>query len=152
MDYLYFDDFVGQAGQFTISAPVAVNEAAIIEFARQFDPQPMHVDPEAAQSITGGLIASGWHTAALTMRLMLDSRTTPLAPGTLGLGFESLKWLKPVRPGDVLRVHVELLEATPSASKPDRGIITNRMTTLNQHDEPVQVMISKAIVPRRPPA
>jgi len=110
----------------------------------------MHTDPEAAKSITGGLIASGWHTASLTMRLLITGRGYRPAPGTLGLGFDDLRWHRPVRPGDALHLHAELLSARPSASKPDRGIITIRFTTLNQHGEVVQTMTSSALVPRRP--
>ncbi|HQT39839.1 MAG TPA: MaoC family dehydratase [Acidocella sp.] len=144
---MYFEDFV--VGQVTEAGPVAVSEADIIEFGKQFDPQPMHVDPVAAVGITGGLIASGWHTASLTMRLLVTGRHYQPAPGTVGLGFESLKWLKPVRPGDTLRLRVELLAVRASTSKPGWGIITNKMITLNQHGEPVQEMKSSAIVPMR---
>ena len=147
MDYHYFEDFLPGRG-FT-TAPVTVTEAEIIDFARKFDPQPMHTDPEAAKTITGGLIASGWHTAAVTMNLLITGGFYNPAPGTLGLGFESLKWLKPVRPGDQLRLTAKVLDARPSETKPDRGVVTNHFTTLNQHDEPVQIMTSSAIVPRR---
>lgn len=145
--YQYFEDIV--PGHSSETGVKTMTETDIIRFAKEFDPQPMHVDPEAARSITGGLIASGWHTAAVTMRLMLGMREKPMAPGTLGLGFQELRWLQPVRPGDSLRVRIEVLETRPSESKPDRGIITSRLTTLNQRGELVQVMISKAIVPKR---
>jgi acyl dehydratase len=147
-DYQYFEDLT--AGLSMETSSYTVTEPEMIAFAIQFDPQPMHTNPVAAKSITGGLISSGWHTASLTMRLMVtDGRYNP-APGTLGLGFESLKWLKPVRPGDALHLRIEVTDARPSQSKPDRGIITNRVTTLNQHGEPVQEMVSRAIVPKRP--
>jgi acyl dehydratase len=145
-DYTYFEDFV--VGSKLETPPLTVTEADIINFAIQFDPQPMHTDPEAAKSITGGLIASGWHTASLTMKLLITGRQYNPAPGTVGLGFESLKWLKPVRPGDTLRLQLELIAARESESKPGWGIITNRFTTLNQNDEPVQTMVSSAIVPK----
>jgi acyl dehydratase len=145
--YRYFEDYA--AGQAAETGTRVMTEADILRFAQEFDPQPMHTDPVAAQEITGGLIASGWHTAAITMRLMLDSRPEPSAPGTLGLGFQELRWLQPVRPGDTLRVRIEILQTRPSDSKPDRGIVTSRFTTLNQRDEPVQTIITNIIVPKR---
>jgi len=145
--YTYFEDFVVGA---TFETPaVTVTEAEIIEFAEKFDPQPMHTDPAAAAGITGGLIASGWHTASLTMRLLITGRQYTPAPGTLGLGFDKLRWLKPVRPGDTLRLKLEVIATRESASKPGWGIISNKFVTLNQHDEPVQEMQSSAIVPKR---
>jgi acyl dehydratase len=145
-EFRWFEDYA--PGQSTETGTRLMTEDDIIRFAAEFDPQPMHVDPAAAQAVTGGLIASGWHTASITMRLMLDAQTARPAPGTLGLGFQELRWLQPVRPGDVLRVRIEVLETRASETKPDRGVITSRFTTLNQRDEPVQVMISKAMVPR----
>jgi acyl dehydratase len=145
--YRYFEDFV--VGQSVESTPVLMSEAEMIKFATQFDPQPMHTDPEAAKTISGGLIASGWHTASMTMRLLITGTGYNPAPGTLGLGFESLKWVQPVRPGDELRLRLEMIGKRESESKPGFGIITNRFTTLNQRDEPVQVMVSSAIVPKR---
>jgi len=147
--YRYFEDFV--VGQSVETAPVLMTAAEMIKFAQDFDPQPMHTDPEAAKTITGGLIASGWHTASLTMRLLITGTGYNPAPGTLGLGFESLKWLRPVRPGDELRLHLEMIAKRESESKPGFGIITNRFTTLNQRGETVQVMVSSAIVPKRQP-
>jgi acyl dehydratase len=146
-DYTYFEDFV--VGRTRQSDPVTVTEADIIAFATQFDPQPMHTDPAAAQAITGGLIASGWHTASLTMRLLITSTDYRPAPGTLGLGFEKLRWLKPVRPGDTLRLNIEVIAARLSETKPGWGIISNKFTTTNQHGEPVQEMQSSAIIPMR---
>jgi len=145
--YTYFEDFV--VGAAFETPPVTVTEAEIIEFATKFDPQPMHTDPAAAEAITGGLIASGWHTASLTMRLLITGRQYTPAPGTLGLGFDKLRWLKPVRPGDTLRLKLEVTATRESASKPGWGIISNKFVTLNQHDEPVQEMESSAIVPKR---
>jgi acyl dehydratase len=99
----------------------------------------------------GGLIASGWHTASTTMGLFVTGRPYQPAPGSLGGGFESLKWFQPVRPGDQLRVRVEVTGVRESASKPDRGIVTSRITTLNQRDEAVQEMVSSGIIPKRNP-
>ena len=148
MDYRYFEDFA--PGQSYETQPLVISEAEIIEFATKYDPQPMHTDPVAALAVTGGLIASGWHTASLTMRLLITGGFYRPAPGTLGLGFESLKWIKPVRPGDALRLRLTVTAVRASESKPDRGIVTNKFVTLNQHDEPVQEMTSSAILPRRP--
>ena len=144
----YFEDF--RPGMVSGTGGVTVTEAEIIRFARDFDPQPMHTDPQAARAITGGLIASGWHTAALTMRMLVGNPSYNPAPGTLGLGFDKLRWRLPVRPGDRLRVRMEVVEVRPSESRPDRGVITSRFTTLNQNDEVVQEMVSSALVPRRP--
>jgi len=148
-DTMFFEDFA--VGQKTESSTITVTEAEIIEFAKKYDPQPMHTDPAAAQSITGGLIASGWHTASLTMRLLITGGHYNPAPGTLGLGFEHLKWVKPVRPDDSLRLLLEVIAVRASASHPDRGIVTNRFVTVNQHGETVQEMVSSAIVPRKAP-
>ncbi len=147
MAYHYFEDF--EPGRHFTTAPVTVTEADIIDFAKKFDPQPMHTDPQAAKQITGGLIASGWHTASLTMKLLITSGFYNPAPGTLGLGFESLKWLKPVRPDDALHLNVEVLSVRSSATRPDHGIVINKFVTLNQHNEPVQEMTSSAMVPKR---
>jgi acyl dehydratase len=144
---MYFEDFT--PGQRLESKPVIVTEAEMIDFAKKFDPQPMHTDPQAAKAITGGLIASGWHTASVTMNLLVTSGMFNPPPGALGLGFESLKWLKPVRPGDALRLQLEVLSVRPSASRPDRGIVTNKFVTLNQHDEAVQEMTSSVIIPMK---
>jgi acyl dehydratase len=146
-DYKYFEDFV--VGQKRVSGTLTVSAAEIVEFATKYDPQPMHTDPEAAAAITGGLIASGWHTASLTMRLLIAGTDYQPAPGTLGLGFEHLRWRKPVRPGDSLQLTMEVIALRPSESRPDRGIITNRFLTVNQHGETVQEMVSSAIIPRR---
>jgi len=128
---------------------MGVSEAAITAFAAQFDPQPFHLHPDAARSsLFGGLVASGWHTAALTMRLLVDGGA-PIAGGVVGAGVE-LSWPRPVRPGDVLTVQSEVLEVKPSASRPDRGIVTLRSQTLNQDGEPVQILTSRLVVPRRP--
>jgi acyl dehydratase len=126
-----------------------VDAEQIRAFAEQFDPQPFHLEDEAARStLFGGLAASGWHTAALTMRLTIDGGPK-LAGGTVGLGAD-VNWVKPVRPGDTLSIETEVLEVTPSKSRPDRGRVTLRTETRNQRGEAVQVCISKLLVPRRP--
>jgi len=129
----------------------ALDEAQIKSFARQFDPQPFHLDEdEARDTLFAGLAASGWHTAAITMRLMVDGGA-PLAGGIIGAGGE-INWPKPTRPGDILHVESEIVEITPSRSRPDRGMVTVRSETLNQRGEIVQVLTAKLIVPRRPAA
>ncbi len=148
MDYLYFDDFT--VGDQAETPAITVTEAEIIDFATKFDPQPMHTDPEAAKSLTGGLIASGWHTASLSMRLLLMAQGKPSAGGTLGLGLEKLKWTQPVRPGDSLHARVRVAAARASNSIPGKGIITSHVITLNQRDEPVVEFTTSAIFPMRP--
>ena len=145
---LYLDDL--HVGQRFASGTASLDERAITEFARQFDPQPFHLDGEAAKrSLFGGLAASGWHTAAVTMRLNVGGGL-PIAGGIVGLGGE-LSWPKPTRPGDVLRVESEVVEVSPSRSRPDRGTVTVRSETRNQRDEVVQIATMKLLVPRRPP-
>jgi acyl dehydratase len=118
-------------------------------FATEFDPQPFHLDEAAAQaSIFRGLAASGWHTAALTMRLLVESELRP-AGGIVGAGFDEFRWPIPVRPGDELRIESEILEIKPSQSRPDRGVLKVRTTTLNQKGEAVQILVARLIVPRR---
>jgi len=145
---MFFEDF--RPGDETGTRSLTVTKEEILSFARQFDPQPFHVDEEAArQSPYGGLIASGWHTAALCMRLIVELLGS--GSGSLGSpGVDELRWLKPVRPGDELSVHVEVLEAIPSRSKPDRGLIKLRYTTRNQNGEDVMTMIALGLVLRRP--
>lgn len=147
VERLYLEDlYVGQ--QFR-SGLYELNEAMIKEFAGQFDPQPFHLDHEAAQgSLFGGLVASGWHTAAITMRLLVDG-AAPIAEGLIGAGGE-IQWPRPTRPGDILRVESEVLEVKPSRSRPDRGIVTLRSETRNQEDEVVQILTAKLVVPSRP--
>jgi acyl dehydratase len=143
---LYLDDL--KVGQRFTSATHLVDEAQIKAFARAFDPQPFHLDDDAARaSLFGGLVASGWHTAAITMRLLVESGL-PLVGGILGAGGE-LTWPKPVRPGDTLQVESEVLEITPSRSRPDRGMATVRNLTRNQRNEVVQNLMAKLVVPRR---
>ena len=144
----YLEDFT--VGQVFGSGRLLVEKDAILAFAKQFDPQPYHLDDEAARkSVFGGLAASGWHTAALTMRLLVESDFKP-AGGILGVGFEELRWPRPVRPGDELYTKSEVLDVRPSKSRPDRGLIRVRTTTFNQHDEEVQSCTGNLLVPRRP--
>jgi acyl dehydratase len=145
---LYLEDLV--VGQTFGSGTVTVDAARIKAFAAEFDPQPFHLDEQAAgTSVFGGLVASGWHTAALTMRLLVDGELK-LAGGLLGAGVEELRWPRPVRVGDTLRVASEVLEVRPSNSRPDRGIVRLRSTTLNQDSQPVMVQTASLVVPRRP--
>ena len=145
-DLLYLDDL--RVGQQFVSQSHVIDAAQIIKFASEFDPQPFHVDEAAAKrTMFGGLVASGWHTAALTMRLLVQGGV-PIAGGMVGAGGE-IRWPKPTRPGDTLRVHSEIAEITPSLSRPDRGVVTIRIETRNQHGDIVQLFIGKLIVPRR---
>jgi len=148
MEGCYLEDLA--PGQRFGSGRLTVTEADIIAFATTFDPQPFHLDEAAARgTIFRGLAASGWHTAALTMRLLVDSEFRPTG-GIIGAGMDELRWPRPVRPGDTLRVEVEVLETHPSRSRPDQGLVKTRTTTLNQRDEPVQVLVANLLVPRRP--
>jgi acyl dehydratase len=148
MTVQYFEDYA--VGQIYHSGRHRIDKEQIIAFARQFDPQPYHLDEDAAKkSPFKGLAASGWHTAAITMRLLVDGELKP-AGGILGVGFDQLSWPRAVRPGDELRVTSEVVEVRPSKSRPDRGHIRAQNTTLNQNDEPVQIFIANMIVPRRP--
>jgi acyl dehydratase len=134
-------------GQRFTSGTHLVDEAQIKAFARQFDPQPFHLDENAAKdSLFSGLVASGWHTAAMTMRLLVEG--LPLAGGVIGAGVE-LSWPRPTRPGDVLRVESEVQEIIPSRSRPDRGVVLMRIVTHNQRDEVVQIFVAKLVVQRR---
>ena len=143
---LFLDDL--RVGQRFTSGTHALDEGQVIAFASQFDPQPMHLDGAAAKGMFfGGLVASGWHTAAITMRLMVQGGV-PMAGGLVGLGGE-ISWPRPTLPDDVLRVESEVLEIRPSRSRPDRGIVKVRIETLNQRDEVVQVLEARLFVPRR---
>ncbi len=147
MDRLYLDDLT--VGQRFTSATHTLDAPEMQRFAAEFDPQPFHLDTEAARdTLFGGLVASGWHTAATTMRLIVAGGL-PIAGGIIGTGGELL-WTRPVRPGDTLRVECEILAITPSQSKPDRGTVTVRCVTLNQDGEMVQSFTPKLVVPRQP--
>jgi acyl dehydratase len=143
---LFLEDLV--VGQRFVSATFTVSADEIVEFAARYDPQPFHLDhDDATDSLFGGLAASGWHTAAMTMRKVVES--VPMAGGIIGSGGE-LTWPRPTRPGDVLHVETEVLEVTPSRSRPERGMVVVRCTTLNQAGEAVQTFMPKLVVPRRP--
>jgi len=143
----YLEDYA--VGQTFGSGRLRVDREQIKTFAASFDPQPFHLDEEAARaSIFGGLAASGWHTAAMTMRLLVESELSP-AGGLIGAGFDEFRWPKPVRPGDELRLVSEIVDVRASKSRPTHGIIKMRTTTFNQHDEPVQVLVANLVVPRR---
>ena len=150
MKQQYLEDYA--VGQVYLSGRKRVDKEEMIAFAKEFDPQFYHLDEVAAlQSPFKGLAASGWHTAAITMRLMVDGEFRP-AGGIFGVGFDQLSWSLPVRPGDELRVTSEVLEVRPSKSRPDRGMIRVKNTTLNQNDEVVQMFTGNLLVPRRSPA
>lgn len=146
----YFEDFsVGRA--FVSIETITVTEADILAYAGRFDPQPFHTDPEAArQSLFRGLAASGWHTASITMRLMVTSDLS-IAGGIVGRGIEGLEWPRPTRPGDRLGLKMEVVETRPSRSDPRRGSVCLRVATVNQDGEDVQRMTATVIVPRRLP-
>ena len=142
----YFDDLKG--GERFKSEPLRMTEKELIEFAHKFDPQMFHLSRRRAErSIFKGLIASGWHTAAMSMRLFVQ--TLNFAEGAIGLGVDELRWPNAVRPRDVLMVETEILELRPSRSRPDHGIIRFRNITTNQRGEVVQTMLASALVPKR---
>ena len=144
---LFFDDLA--VGTRFESGTTTLDAAAIREFAAQYDPQPFHLDDAVARTtLFGGLAASGWHTAAVTMRLLVES--VPIAGGLIGAG-NDISWPRPTRPGDVLRVVTDVVEMTPSASRPDRGRVVMRSETLNQNGEVVQILLARLVVPRRTP-
>ena len=143
----YFEDFVpGAIAEF---GPVEVDEAEVVAFAERYDPQPIHIDPDAAEKGPfGGLIASGWHTASLVMRLLVDNylaRDASLASP----GIDELRWLWPVRPGDQLRVRATVIEARRSQSKPDRGLVRTKIETWNQDGRVVMSMLAMNLFRRR---
>ena len=147
MTPLFLEDLA--VGQRFTSAAATMDAAAIKDFATAWDPQPFHLDDDAAsRTLFGGLSASGWHTAAMTMRLLVTSGL-PLAGGIIGSGGE-LRWEKPVRPGDTLHVECEVLEIVPSRSRPDRGMVRVSCLTRNQHGETVQSFNPRLVVSRRP--
>ncbi|HYR37030.1 MAG TPA: MaoC family dehydratase [Burkholderiales bacterium] len=145
----YLEDFTpGQ--KFGGAERLRVDAARIKSFAAEFDPQAFHLDDTAAHaSIFRGLAASGWHTAAMTMKLLVASELKP-AGGIIGAGFDEFRWPTPVRPGDELRVESEVLEVRPSKSRPDIGVVKLRTTTYNQDGKAVQVSVGNLMVPRRP--
>ena len=146
---LYLEDMT--VGRRFTSGEHAMDAEQIVSFARQFDPQPFHLDDAAAKgTLFGGLAASGWHTAAITMRLQVTTGL-PVAGGIIGASGE-VSWPRPTRPTDVLHVVSEVMEAHPSRSKPDRGMVTVRSETLNQHGDVLQVSTVRIVVPRRPGA
>jgi len=144
----YLEDF--EAGQIFRSGRIRIDAERIKSFAAEFDPQPFHLEERtAADSIFRRLVARGWHTAAITMRLLVDSDLKP-AGGIVGAGFDEFRWPRPVRPGDELHVESEVLETRASKSRPEQGVIKVRTTTLNQNNEPVQVSSGHLIVRCRP--
>jgi len=146
----YLEDYA--VGQTLTSGRMRVDKERIKAFAAEFDPQPFHLDEAlAAGTIFRSLAASGWHTAALTMRLLVDGELKP-AGGIVGTGFDEFRWPRPVRPGDELHVESEILEVRSSKSRPDQGLIKVRTTTLNQNNEAVQVQVGNLLVPRKAPA
>ncbi len=145
---LYLEDLA--PGQTWTTGSRAVDEAQVVGFAREYDPQPFHLDDAAAAaSLFGGLAASGWHTAALTMRLQVDGGPR-IAGGLIGAGGR-IDWPRPTRPGDTLRATCEIIEVRTSRSRPDRGLVTMLTTTLDQHDQVVQTLTATLVVPRRHP-
>jgi acyl dehydratase len=145
---LYLEDFA--AGQiYRGTTTLQVETDAIKRYAREYDPQPFHLDEAAAsKTLFRGLAASGWHTASLTMRLLVDGGV-PIAGGIIGGGTDEMRWPRPVRPGDRLRVESEVLDVRPSRSRPEQGILKLRTTTFNQNDGPVMILTGNLIVPRR---
>lgn len=148
MPFLYLEDL--EPGQrFSGTTRIRIEDGRIKSFASEFDPQPFHLDDaDAAASIFRGLAASGWHTAAVTMRLLVDSEFKP-AGGIVGAGIDELRWPRPVRPGDELRVESEVLAVRPSQSRPEQGLVKVRTSTFNQDGEVVQTSVSNLVVPRR---
>lgn len=145
----YFEDLA--VGQAFPGGPVTITRDEIIAFGRAYDPQPQHLgEAEAAGSQFGELVASGWHTMALTMRMLVDVASPRAERGRIGAGVDGLNWPAPVRPGDTLRCVSEIVELRPSKSRPDRGLMKLKTTTTNQNGEPVLVLTANIIVLRRP--
>ena len=146
----YFEDL--NIGQKFRSASLVIEGDAIREFAARFDPQPFHLDDDAARdTLFGGLAASGWHTAALTMRLLVDSEFRP-AGGLVGAGLEELRWPRPTRPGDRLELEVEVLDLRAMRSRPGQGLVKLRVTTFNQDREIVQQYVGNLVLRQKEPA
>ena len=143
----YLEDFA--VGQMFGSGRLRIDGERALAFAAEFDPQPFHLDEAAARrSIFGGMTASGWHTAAVTMRLLVETEFKP-AGGIIGAGFDECRWTRPVRPGDELRIECEVIGVRPSRSRPQQGMIKLRITTMNQNDDPVLVQVANLVVPRQ---
>jgi acyl dehydratase len=147
VDKTFLEDLApGQV--FTSDARAVVDAASIKRFAGEYDRQPFHLDEAAARpTFFRELVASGWHTTAMTMQLIIE--TLPLSHGIIGSGVDDLRWPRPVRPGDTLRLHCEIIDVQPSKLRPSRGTVRVRMTTLNQNDEPVQTMVANLMAFRR---
>ena len=148
MSRLYFEDF--HPGQVIELGTRTVSETEIVDFARQFDPQPFHVDRDAAAaSHFGGIVASGWHTCSMLMRQIVDELLSrSVSHGSPGV--DEIRWLKPVRPGDTLRMSMRVTESIPSKSRPDRGVLKCEYQGVNQHGEPVVTMKTLGMFGRRP--
>ncbi|QHL90649.1 acyl dehydratase [Sphingomonas changnyeongensis] len=146
---IYFEDIeVGATARF---GAYHVLREEVIDFARRYDPQPFHLSDEAAaQTHFGRIAASGWHSCAMMMRMLVDHMTETKQAGLGSPGIDELRWLKPVYPGDTLRMESEILEKTPSRSRPDMGSYKTRATVFNQHDEPVMTLRSIGLIRRRP--
>jgi acyl dehydratase len=142
----YLEDFA--VGQTFGSGRLRIDGERALAFAAEFDPLPFHLDEAARHSMFGGMTASGWHTAAVTMRLLVETELKP-AGGIVGAGLDECRWPRPVRPGDELRVECEVIEVRPSKSRPEQGLIKLRTTTLNQDDEAVLVHVLNLVVLRR---
>ena len=143
----YLEDFA--VGQMFGSGRLRIDGERALAFAAEFDPQPFHLDEAVARrSIFGGMTASGWHTAAVTMRLLVETEFKP-AGGIIGAGFDECRWTRPVRPGDELRIECEVIEVRPSRSRPQQGMIKLRIATMNQNDDPVLVQVANLVVPRQ---
>ena len=143
---LYLEDLA--MGQVYTAGPIQVSADAIKAYARQFDPQPFHTHEELSRStFFQGLAASGWHTASLTMSLVVQA--LPIEGGVIGGGVDELRWPKPLRPGEELKLEAEIVEVRPLRSKPDQGLVRVQTTTLNRAGEAVQIMVANLIVQRR---
>jgi acyl dehydratase len=143
----YWEDFA--VGEVIELGSCSITEAEVLAFARKYDPQPFHTDPEAARrSIFGGLIASGWHTGAMFIRMVVE-HMTPVHATSGAMGFDDLKWIRPVRPGDVLSVESEIREKIESRSRPDRGTVKIESRIVTQRGEVVMSLVSLVIYLRR---
>ena len=147
---MFYDDL--HVGQRFESAAALIARDRFVAFATEFDPQPQHLDEEQAKATQfGGLVASGWHTASLTMRLQTDALFGRFPGGALGAQVDNLAWRRPVHPGDTLRAIIEVMAMRLSQSRPENGLVTFRTTTVDQHDRPVLEMTAAVMVPRRVP-